>query len=86
MTGAGVDSLAHILQLGLVQSQSLSDLEVFLLILILQQSLRDVCFSFSQEELGGEERVLQNNSSLPALVNLLGEVEDSLGAAQSILI
>ena len=71
MTGAGVDSLADVLQLGFIKSQSLSDLQVRFLIFVHKQVLCDVSVSLGEEESCREERVLQNDSSLPRLVDPL---------------
>ena len=86
MAGAGVDPLANILQLGLVQSKSLSDLQIGFLCFIFQQILSNISFPLSQQQFGGEERILQNNSSVPGLVDPLSQVSHGLGTACPALI
>ena len=86
MAGAGVDSLTDILQLGLVQSKSLSDLQIWFLCFIFQQILSNISFPLSQQQLGGKERILQNDPSVPGLVDPLGQISHGLGAAGAALV
>lgn len=55
MTRARADPLGHIIKLGLVQTQSLGDLEIWFVILILHQLLHNRVVSLCQQQLGRKQ-------------------------------
>merc|ERR1719340_418024 len=84
MACGATDSLADIVEFGLVKTQPLGDFQVRFVLLVPHQLLNHLHLSLCEKQLGGEERVLKDETSLPGFLNPLGKVSDGLRTSQTI--
>merc|ERR1719494_1230998 len=84
MASGATDSLADIIKFGLVKTQPLGDFQVGFVLLVPHQLLNHLHLSLCEKQLRGEERVLEDETSLPGFLNPLCKVSDGLRPSQTI--